>query len=164
MFCVRNTLGYNRTCYAKLSTNSLLAMRRLWMTKVRVYWNLHKKMWSVQDTKTNKVIGHKEHITLWNAKFVVRKGGQKRVREQGKKNVHAFAVGRIINDIQQVYDSWETPYTDDYFMYKNIGNILNWNRLCIIHILMIISCTVVMIITNGMKYQKILWVLFTWNL
>ena len=99
------------------------------MTKVRVYWNLHKKMWSVQDTKTNKVIGHKQHITLWNAKFVVRKGGQKRVREQGKKNVHAFAVGRITNDIQQVYDSWETPYTDDYFMYKNIGNILNWNRV-----------------------------------
>ena len=98
------------------------------MTKVRVYWNLHKKMWSVQDTKTNKVIGHKQHITLWNAKFVVRKGGQKRVREQGKKNVHAFAVGRIINDIQQVYDSWETPYTDDYFMY-NRNDYNEWNEV-----------------------------------
>ena len=98
------------------------------MTKVRVYWNLHKKMWSVQDTKTNKVIGHKEHITLWNAKFVVRKGGQKRVREQGKKNVHAFAVGRIINDIQQVYDSWETPYTDDYFMYSR-NDYNEWNEV-----------------------------------
>ena len=29
MFCVRNTLGYNRTCYAKLSINSLSTIRRL---------------------------------------------------------------------------------------------------------------------------------------
>ena len=102
------------------------------MTKVRVYWNLHKKMWSVQDTKTNKVIGHKQHITLWNAKFVVRKGGQKRVREQGKKNVHAFAVGLIADDKQQVYDSWNrvkyNPYTDDYFMY-NRNDYNEWNEV-----------------------------------
>ena len=100
--------------------------------KVRVYWNLHKKMWSVQDTKTNKVIGHKQHITLWNAKFVVRKGGQKRVREQGKKNVHAFAVGLITDDKQQVYDSWNrvkyNPYTDDYFMY-NRNDYNEWNEV-----------------------------------
>ena len=102
------------------------------MTKVRVYWNLHKKMWSVQDTKTNKVIGHKQHITLWSAKFVVRKGGQKRVREQGKKNVHAFAVGLIADDKQQVYDSWNrvkyNPYTDDYFMY-NRNDYNEWNEV-----------------------------------
>mgnify|MGYP003110147779 FL=1 len=100
--------------------------------KVRVYWNLHKKMWSVQDTKTNKVIGHKQHIDLWNAKFVVRKGGQKRVREQGKKNVHAFAVGLITDDKQQVYDSWNrvkyNPYTDDYFMY-NRNDYNEWNEV-----------------------------------
>ena len=102
------------------------------MQKVRVYWNLHKKMWSVQDTKTNRVIGHKQHITLWNAKFVVRKSGQKRVREQGKKNVHAFAVGFITDDIQQVYDSWNrvkyNPYTDDYFMY-NRNDYNEWNEV-----------------------------------
>ena len=99
------------------------------MQKVRVYWNLHKHTWSMQSCKSGLVIDHRQFVSLKDAKFVVRKGGQKRVREQGKKNVHAFAVGRIINDIQQVYDSWETPYTDDYFMYKNIGNILNWNRV-----------------------------------
>ena len=92
--------------------------------KVRVYWNLHKKIWSVQDTKTNKVIGHKQHITLWNAKFVVRKAGQKRVREEGKKNVHAFAVGWVAREQDEDrtcywYDINYNPYKDDYFMIVN---------------------------------------------
>ena len=63
------------------------------MQKVRVYWNLHKKVWSVQDVKSGRVCDHLRNISLTDAKFVVRKGGQKRVREEGKKNVHAFAVG-----------------------------------------------------------------------
>ena len=65
------------------------------MKKVRVYWNLHKKCWSIQDAKSGLVIDHRYDVTLEQAKFVVRKGGQKRVRDEGKKNVHAFAVGYI---------------------------------------------------------------------
>lgn len=91
------------------------------MQKVRVYWNLHKKMWSVQDVKSGKVCDHLQHISLTDAKFVVRKGGQKRVREEGKKNVHAFAVGyvadrrfpdRTFNWYRVTYN----PYKHDYFM------------------------------------------------
>ncbi len=88
--------------------------------KVRVYWNLHKKCWSVQDTKTGLVIDHKDKVTLEIAKFVVRKGGQKRVRKEGKKNVHAFAVGYISNE-QDSDNSpyyWKityNPYKDDFF-------------------------------------------------
>ena len=55
------------------------------MQKVRVYWNLHKKCWSIQDGKSGLVIDHKHNLFLERAKFVVRKGGQKRVREEGKK-------------------------------------------------------------------------------
>ena len=65
------------------------------MQKVRVYWNLHKNVWSIQDCKSGLVIDHMNDLVLEDAKFVVRKGGQKRVREQGKKNVHAFAMGLI---------------------------------------------------------------------
>jgi hypothetical protein len=61
--------------------------------KVRVYWNLHKLCWSIQDTKTNKVIRHTDKIQLANATFVVRQGGQDRVQLERRKNVHAFAVG-----------------------------------------------------------------------
>ena len=98
------------------------------MQKVRVYWNLHKKMWSVQDVKSGKVVSHRQFITIRDAKFVVRKGGQKRVRQEGKKNVHAFAVGYVddeynIDNIKAKpnprfnwYRVTYNPYKHDYFM------------------------------------------------
>ena len=98
------------------------------MQKVRVYWNLHKKVWSVQDVKSGRVVSHRQFITIRDAKFVVRKGGQKRVREEGKKNVHPFAVGyvddkynvdnirpRPISDIDWQRVTYN-PYQHDYFM------------------------------------------------
>ncbi len=63
------------------------------MEKVRVYWNLHKKCWSVQLCKTNKVIAHKIHLVLETAQPIIRMGGQARVRDELKKNVHAFIQG-----------------------------------------------------------------------
>ena len=98
------------------------------MQKVRVYWNLHKKVWSVQDCKSGKVVTHRQFITIRDAKFVVRKGGQKRVRQEGKKNVHAFAVGYVddqynIDNIKAKPNprfNWDrvtyNPYKHDYFM------------------------------------------------
>lgn len=65
------------------------------MRKVRMYWNLHKKIWSVQDCKTGRVTNHVTALTLADAKFVVRPAGRARVLREGKKNVHAFAVGYI---------------------------------------------------------------------
>ena len=102
------------------------------MQTVRVYWNLHKDVWSVQSCKTNLVIDHKPHMTLKDAKFVVRKGGQKRVREEGKKNVHAFAVGYLMSSKQSSYHDWDmvkyNPYTDDYFMHKGEDHD-KWNEI-----------------------------------
>jgi len=63
--------------------------------RVRVYWNLHKKCWSVQDTKTNRVVDHTFALNLVDATFKVQQGGKKRVRSQGRKNVHAFVVGTV---------------------------------------------------------------------
>ena len=100
------------------------------MQKVRVYWNLHKKTWSVQDCKSGLVIDHKKTLVLDDgAKFVVRKGGQKRVRQEGKKNVHAFAVGYIYQGDTIPYAEgrlhldWDrvkyNPYEDDYFKHQS---------------------------------------------
>ena len=104
--------------------------------RVRVYWNLHKKLWSIQSTKTNKVIGHDNHVVLSEAKFVVRKGGQKRVREQGKKNVHAFAVGMLASPFISYPPienfGWNrvryNPYEDDYFK-VNSRHLNRWKDL-----------------------------------
>ena len=105
------------------------------MQKVRVYWNLHKHKWSIQSCKSGLVVDHRQFVSLKDAKFVVRKGGQKRVREQGKKNVHAFAVGYQI-DNSKLYNSnlidWDrvkyNPYTDDYFMHKGEDHD-KWNEI-----------------------------------
>ena len=67
------------------------------MPKVRVYWNLHKGCFSVQDYKTSKVIAHKQKVHLTDVKFHVRKGGNQRVRDEGKKNVHAFMIGNLVD-------------------------------------------------------------------
>ena len=105
------------------------------MEKVRVYWNLHKHKWSIQSCKSGLVVDHRQFVSLKDAKFVVRKGGQKRVREQGKKNVHAFAVGYQIHNCKlhnsNIID-WDrvkyNPYTDNYFMHKGEDHD-KWNEI-----------------------------------
>jgi len=96
--------------------------------RVRVYWNLHRKCWSVQDTKTGLVVLHKDKLAIRMANFVVRKAGQKRVREEGKKNVHAFVVGNLSEhlptlDYMQDYanEIWYNPYEMDYFENRDTG-------------------------------------------
>ena len=98
------------------------------MQKVRVYWNLHKNVWSIQDCKSGLVKDHKSWVVLEDAKFVVRKGGQKRVREEGKKNVHAFVNGirtKYRQGVMPDFASYKVrydPYTMDYFHYERIVN------------------------------------------
>tara|TARA_B100000282_G_scaffold291326_1_gene263410 strand:- start:7 stop:363 length:357 start_codon:yes stop_codon:yes gene_type:complete len=90
------------------------------MFRVRVYWNLHKKCWSCQDTKTNKVVMHTNSISLNDVKFIVRKSGQKRVREERVKNVHAFVVGTVTDDFPyDMPDKWRVsynPFINDTFV------------------------------------------------
>ena len=63
--------------------------------KVRIYWNLHKGMWSVQDAKTRRIIGHAFQILVRDAAFTVSEAGRQRVLRERKKNVHAFVVGEL---------------------------------------------------------------------
>ena len=102
------------------------------MKKVRVYWNLHKNVWSIQDCKSGLVIDHRKGVVL-KGNFVVRKGGQKRVRNEGKKNVHAFAVGHMSEyflstseSLKKEFADWDrvkyNPYEDDYFMYQSVSD------------------------------------------
>jgi len=64
--------------------------------RVQVYYNLHKKVWSVKDKSTQRVIGHCDEIYLQNCKFIVREGGRQRVIREKSKNVHAFVEGDIL--------------------------------------------------------------------
>ena len=61
--------------------------------RVEVYFNLHKRVFSVRSCKTGRVVHHTKHIRLFDPIFVVRESGRQRVLRERKKNVHAFVRG-----------------------------------------------------------------------
>ena len=92
--------------------------------KVRVYWNLHRRKWSIQQG--GLVIDHRDSLFLTKANFTVREGGQKRVRESGHKNVHAFVCGewdqkeyRTFKDMRLWRQVHYNPKRDNFFMVQS---------------------------------------------
>ena len=70
--------------------------------RVEVYFNLHKKMFSVralEGENKGRVIDHTRALIIKDAKFVVRESGRKKVLEEKRKNVHAFVRGTLVNHI-----------------------------------------------------------------
>ena len=61
--------------------------------RLYIYWNLHKKLWSVKQS--GKVLTHTDYIHLKDCRFLVGKAGQERVRREKKKNVHAGVSGYL---------------------------------------------------------------------
>jgi len=62
---------------------------------VRVYRNLHKQVISVKQG--GLVRCHTNNVVLHLCKFIVSKAGQKRVRNDKRKNVHAYIEGIVVN-------------------------------------------------------------------
>lgn len=63
-----------------------------------VYWNLHKKCWSIKalsGENRGRVVGHASHIDMACVEWKVNQSGWRRVLREKKKNVHAGAVGII---------------------------------------------------------------------
>jgi len=65
--------------------------------RVYVYFNLHKRLWSVRQG--GRVKAHTACVNLKECKFLVGKAGQERVRREGKKNVHAGVSGYLEDEI-----------------------------------------------------------------
>lgn len=86
--------------------------------KVFVYWNLHKKMWSLKSCEGEDrglVIGHQETVFLEDCVFKVSEAGRRRVLLTKRKNVHAGVIGRVA-DIIPVADRYRLFVT--YNPYK----------------------------------------------
>lgn len=62
--------------------------------RVEVYWNLHKKIWSVRHK--GRVLGHKELVVIGDPEFAVQPAGRERVLREQRKNVHAFIRGELL--------------------------------------------------------------------
>jgi hypothetical protein len=64
--------------------------------KVFVYFNLHKRVFSVkalEGSEKGRVIGHRTSLAIYSPTFKVSEAGRQRVVRERRKNVHAGVVG-----------------------------------------------------------------------
>lgn len=88
--------------------------------RVEVYRNLHTGTWSVRDTRTGRVIAHPERVAVADAVFVVRPAGRVKVLAEGRKNVHAFVRGTLVEAPAELpedaVEAYYNPYRFDSFV------------------------------------------------
>lgn len=100
------------------------------MFKVFVYYNLHKKCWSIkalEGENKNKVIHHANEVILFDAKPKVSEAGRQRVLKEQSKNVHAGIVGNLFSIDSKVFKTNDkdfkeityNPYKYSTFVYKD---------------------------------------------
>ena len=89
--------------------------------EVFVYFNLHKKCFSVKDVKTGLVIAHTDKIELEEATFKVSEAGRQRVLAEKRKNVHAGVRGKYVGT-PKVIDFSEPEATYNPYKYDSFVN------------------------------------------
>jgi hypothetical protein len=102
--------------------------------KVFVYFNLHKKLFSIRDHATGIVVGHTNMIALENATFKVSEAGRQRVLREKRKNVHAGVLG-FVKDLPvppPEYKAFYNPYKYDSFVDVN-GQKVSTASLVVLH-------------------------------
>ena len=85
---------------------------------VEVYFHFRKKMFSVKDAKTGLVLCHADNITLNDVTFKVEEKKRQQVLSTGVKNVHAYVVGNIDLQSNEVLNDnrvWYDPFKTDCF-------------------------------------------------
>ncbi|MGG1398038.1 hypothetical protein ABE288_09525 [Bacillus salipaludis] len=102
-------------------TNPLLSKTELQINqRVKIYRNLRKRLFSVLDKKSRRLIAYMDTLVLTNVEFKVSKAGQDRVRREKLKNVHAYVIGDYIgNDIKSIAGYkpvYYNPYITDTFV------------------------------------------------
>ena len=98
------------------------------LIKVDVYWNLHKKRWSIRHK--GRVIkngwDYPRTIMLKDVSWVVQPAGRAKVLKEKRKNVHAFARGYLFHthwlsaEPEDEFGDWHpvkyNPYKGDSFV------------------------------------------------
>jgi hypothetical protein len=96
--------------------------------RVFVYFNLHKKVWSIKDLATGRVVQHASQVLLTDCTFKVSKAGRERVLRERRKNVHAGVVGTLIaadpTDTLQ-FTAKYIPVTYNPYKYETFVNKLD---------------------------------------
>ena len=75
-------------------------MEQVTNIKVALYFNLHKKVFSIkamEGENKGRVIGHAANVFLRDCTFKVNEGGRQRVLKEKRKNVHAYVIGTLMS-------------------------------------------------------------------
>lgn len=97
--------------------------------KVFVYYNLHKKIWSIkalEGPNKGRVVQHASMVVLADCTFKVSQAGRRRVLKEKRKNVHAGVVGTLVAvSGERAYFPYTksvpvtyNPYKYETFVYK----------------------------------------------
>lgn len=94
--------------------------------RVFVYFNLHKKVWSVkalEGERKGRVVAHLHEVVLRDAKPKVSEAGRQRVLRERKKNVHAGIVGEWLTALprDKMYHDM-TPLKYNPYKYRTFVN------------------------------------------
>lgn len=90
--------------------------------KVFVYFNLHKKNFSIKDMVTKRVVAHTDYVALSDCEFKVYESGRQRVLREKQKNVHAGIIGYYIQSelpTDSMSEVTYNPYLYDSFVLKD---------------------------------------------
>jgi hypothetical protein len=87
--------------------------------KVFVYFNLHKKCFSIkalEGPNKGRVIGHANDVLLSDVTFKVSEAGRQRVLREQRKNVHAGVCGTLVTQDEFIglWSSRSGDYQGDY--------------------------------------------------
>jgi len=88
--------------------------------RVYVYFNLHKKCWSVRQS--GRIVNHTDNVMLKDCRYLVGQAGRKKVLEEKRKNVHAGVSGYLVDNIPNVPacagEVTYNPYKHKTFVHK----------------------------------------------
>jgi len=113
--------------------------------KVSVHRNLHEDSLTIKVG--NLVHGHAKMVAMYDVSFHVGAGGNAKVREEGRKHVHAHVRGTVVkandvDDVEAIYQKLEdygysrvyyNPYKVETFVnYETFEPIYNCNKAVVI--------------------------------
>lgn len=92
--------------------------------KVFVYWNLHRKVWSVkalEGSSKGRVIGHLSEVNLIECQFKVSEKTRQKVVETRRKTVHAGVIG-LLTEGCDIKEDNSVEVTYNPYKYKTFVN------------------------------------------
>tara|TARA_Y100001970_G_scaffold10625_1_gene12519 strand:- start:437 stop:841 length:405 start_codon:yes stop_codon:yes gene_type:complete len=97
--------------------------------RVSVYFNLHKKIWSVRQS--GSPVEHHTEVCLKDVRYLVQPAGRAKVLKERRKNVHAFLTGYMVDRVPVPLISFDVtynPYKHETFVSADDHDPQEWSE------------------------------------